>query len=83
MTKASDVIALVSQTLANQGCLVDHETGATITYKGMGNAKKASLIKPVYSDDEETDEAITVEAEATRLVEEAKAQIRAYQEGKE
>lgn len=76
MSKASEVITLVTQTLSNQGVLVETENEARITYVGSGNRKRASFLKPNYSPDQDVD----VNSEANRLVEEAKAQIRAYQE---
>lgn len=81
MSKADEIMASVTRQLENQGVLIDSENDAKISYIGLGNRKRASLIKPFLSQEEE--ETIDVEAEATRLVEEAKAQIRAYQEVKE
>jgi len=78
MSKADEVLALLTTTLQNQGVLVETETNATISFRGSGNGKRASLIRPFYSEADEAD--VDIHSEAKRLVDEVKAQIRAYVE---
>lgn len=74
MSKADDILSLLTSNLANKGVLVENTDNSTTTYIGMSNRKTASIVHPFYSEAEEPN--IDVAQEAQRLMADVETQIR-------
>lgn len=74
MTKADDILSLLTSNLANKGVLEESVQNGVTTYIGMSNRKRASIVHPFYSEAEEPN--IDVAQEAQRLMADVETQIR-------
>ena len=74
MSKADDILSLLTSNLANKGVLVENTDNSTTTYIGMSNRKRASIVHPFYSEAEEPN--IDVDQEVQRLMADVETQIR-------
>lgn len=72
MTKSDQIMEAITARLAEKGVLVETTDNNLTTFIGMSNKRKASIVHPFYSEDENVD----VDQEVERLLSEAEAQIR-------
>lgn len=74
MSKSDDIMEALTKSLENKGVLVETTDNNLTTYLGMSNKRKASIVHPFYSEDEE--QTIDVDQEVERLLSEVETQIR-------
>lgn len=72
MTKSDQIMEALTARLAEKGVLVETTDNNLTTFIGMSNKRKASIVHPFYSEDENVD----VDQEVERLLSEAETQIR-------
>lgn len=72
MTKSDQIMEALTARLAEKGVLVETTDTNLTTFIGISNKRKASIVHPFYSEDENVD----VDQEVERLLSEAEAQIR-------